>query len=505
MTSLKKMEEGNSMDLSSSILVVDDEPQIQSLLEEYLTSLGHIVRVAGDGEQALQLLQREAFDAVLADLKMAKLGGMELLRIIRLSHPTLPVIMITGYPSVEVAVDAMKEGAVDFITKPLQLDTLRLALARITRNPLSRQPISAPSPASEISGPLPLSTLPGKIKELSILYAISEAFQTITDTEAIFQRLAQVAREIVGAHCASFTILDCESNRTPFKTVKAGDVDYLLEVRSALDDWTLDRLINERKPVLFDDEQPGIIIPVFIKNELLGLLSVWEKQEHCSFTEEEVLLLLTLCGKAALSLENQFLYESLYQSLLETLKALVTTLEARDPYTRAHSQRVSHFASSLAAKMGCNNEEQEIVTVAGFLHDIGKVGICDAILLKTEPLTPAEYEIIKTHPIIGEQIVQHLGYFSREKSIIRHHHEWWDGRGYPDGLMKHQIPFLARILTVADAFDAITTNRPYRAGRPFREALEELECWAGLQFDTEVIAAFRHVIEIDLPITALME
>jgi HD-GYP domain-containing protein (c-di-GMP phosphodiesterase class II) len=309
----------------------------------------------------------------------------------------------------------------------------------------------------------------------------------------------------VGAHSSSFTILDCESYRTAVKTVNAGDEEYLLEVRSAIDDRTLDRLIKERKPILFSDPQSGIVIPVFIKNELLGLLSVWEKQEHLPFTEEEVLLLLTLCRKAALSLENQFLYESLYQNLLETLKALVTTLEARDPYTRAHSQRVSQYATALAAMIGCSKEEQDIVTVAGFLHDIGKVGICDAILLKTEPLTPAEYETIKTHPIIGEQIVQHLGYFSKERLIIRHHHEWWDGRGYPDGLMQHQIPFLARVLTVADAFDAITSNRPYRAGRPFREALEELDCWAGIQFDTDAVNAFRHVIESDLPHIALMQ
>jgi HD-GYP domain-containing protein (c-di-GMP phosphodiesterase class II) len=125
-------------------------------------------------------------------------------------------------------------------------------------------------------------------------------------------------------------------------------------------------------------------------------------------------------------------------------------------------------------------------------------------LLKTEPLTSAEYDAIKTHPIIGEQIVQHLGYFSREKSIIRHHHEWWDGRGYPDGLIQHQIPFLARILAVADAFDAITTNRPYRVGRPFREALDELECWAGIQFDADAVVAFRHVIETNLPMAALV-
>jgi putative nucleotidyltransferase with HDIG domain len=351
-----------------------------------------------------------------------------------------------------------------------------------------------------MSGRSPLPTLPSKIKELSILYAISEAFQDITDMEATFQRLVRVAREIVGAHYSSFTILDRESYRTPVKTVTAGDEDYPLEGRPSIDDRTLEQLIKE----LFNATQAGIVIPVLIKNELLGILSVWEKQEHLSFTEEEVLLLLTLCRKAALSLENQFLYESLYQSLLETLKALVTTLEARDPYTRAHSQRVSHYATALAAKMGCSKEEQDIVTVAGFLHDIGKVGICDTILLKTEPLTPAEYETIKTHPIIGEQIVQHLGYFSRERSMIRHHHEWWDGRGYPDGLTKGQIPFLARILSVADAFDAITTDRPYRAGLPSGEALEELDRWAGIQFDTDAVVAFRHVIERDLPLDAPM-
>jgi putative nucleotidyltransferase with HDIG domain len=492
------------MKLLSKILVVDDELQMQFLLEEFLTSLGYTVRLAGDGEQALRLLQRESFDGVLVDLKMAKMGGMELLCLIKLSYPMLPVIMMTGYPSVEVAVEAMKEGAVDFITKPIRLDALQLAIARIGGNHFTSQSIVTQPCTSAISSPSPLSTIPGKIKELSILYAISEAFQDITDIEMTFQRLVQLAREIAGANSSSFTILDGESYRTAIKTVNAGDEKHLPEVQSAIDDRTLDRLIKERKPILFNDAQSGIIIPVFIKNELLGLLSVWEKQGHLPFTEEEVLLLLTLCRKAALSLENQFLYESLYQSLLETLKALVTTLEARDPYTRAHSQRVSRYATALAAKMGCSKEEQDIVTVAGFLHDIGKVGICDAILLKTEPLTPAEYETIKTHPIIGEQIVQHLGYFSREKSIIRHHHEWWDGRGYPDGLMQHQIPFLARVLTVADAFDAITSNRPYRAGRPFREALEELDRWAGIQFDTDAVGAFRHVVERDFALIALM-
>src|SRR5919108_2161361 len=254
-SSLKRMAEGNRMQLSSKILVVDNEPQIQLLLEEFLTSLGHTVRLAGSGEQALQLLQMEVFEGVLADLKMAEMGGMELLRLIKLSHPTLPVIMMTGYPSVEVAVEAMKEGAVDFITKPLRLEALQLAIARISGNHRPHQSIVIPSCTPAISGPSPLSTIPGKLKELSILYAISEAFQDITDTELTFQRLAQVAREIVGAHSSSFIMFDGKSYRTPIKTVKAGDEEYLPEVPSAIDDETLDWLIKEHKPVHFNDVQ----------------------------------------------------------------------------------------------------------------------------------------------------------------------------------------------------------------------------------------------------------
>jgi putative nucleotidyltransferase with HDIG domain len=493
------------MEHSSSILVVDDEPQIRSLLEEFLTSSGYTVRVAEDGMQALQLLQRESFNGILTDLKMAKLGGMELLRAIKPIYPNLPVVMITGYPSVEIAVEAMKEGAADFITKPLRLDELRLVLTRITKKHAPEQLISHSSSSPAVFSALPASPLHGKIKELAILYSISEAFQTVTDTDTIFQRLVQVAREIVSARYSSFTILDRAPNSTPLKTVYGCDEDALLDIRDSLKDGTLDELVKERKPLFFNDEHAGIVIPVLIKNELLGVLSVWGKQDNPSFTEEEVLLLLTLCRKAALSIENQFLYESLYQNLLETLKALVTTLEARDPYTGAHSQRVSRYATALATKMGCSKEEQEIVMAAGILHDIGKVGICDAILLKTEPLTSAEYEVIKMHPVIGEQIVEHLGFFTRERAIIRHHHEWWDGRGYPDGLMKRQIPFLARIVTVADAFDAITTNRPYRVGRSFKAGLEELERWVGIQFDREAVFAFRHVIENDFPVDALKQ
>ena len=411
--------------------------------------------------------------------------------------------MITGYPSVESAVDAMKEGAADFITKPLRLDELRLVISRITR-------IHASQYAGYTSGAIPQSAvaaipplLPGKVKELSILYGISEAFQPCPDTEGIFQGLVQAAADIVRAYSSSFTMIDPVSKKSTLKAYHGCNQNDLISLDLTFQGGLLDRLNREKKPISLKNIDEGVILPIISKDRLLGVLHVWNKHNHLPFTEEEILLLLTLCRKSSLSIENQFLHESLYQNLLETLKALVATLEARDPYTGAHSQRVSQYATAIAAALGYSREEQDVVRTAGFLHDIGKVGICDAILLKAEPLTPKEYEVIKTHPIIGERIVQYLGLFTKEKAIIRHHHEWWDGRGYPDGLSGHQIPPLARIMTVADAFDAITTNRPYRTGQSFKEGIEELERWAGIQFDAEAVAAFRGVIEAEYFDTAI--
>lgn len=207
----------------SKFLVVDDEPQILDLLTEFLKSQGHSIRVAGNREQALDLLQQESFDVVLTDLKMPRLGGLELLQVIKLAYPVLPVIIITGYPSFEDAVEAMRKGAADFITKPLRLDELKLALSKVTKPYKPVHLEGARSYESSPASPAVLSPLHGKIKELSALYSINEAFQAITDTESIFQRLVQVARELVGAQSASFMILDRETYRTPLKTVHAVD------------------------------------------------------------------------------------------------------------------------------------------------------------------------------------------------------------------------------------------------------------------------------------------
>lgn len=190
------------------------------------------------------------------------------------------------------------------------------------------------------------------------------------------------------------------------------------------------------------------------------------------------------------------LYESIYRNLVDTLKAMVNTLEAKDYYTRQHSQRVTLWTVEIAQKMGRTSQEIEILRFAGFLHDIGKIGVQDSILNKLGALSPEEFSAIRAHPLIGERIVEPLVVLPLEREIIRHHHERWDGQGYPDGLLRENIPLLARILAVANSFDAMTSDRPYRRAKSYEESLQELERFSGSQFDKDVVCAFKEVLRV---------
>ena len=182
--------------------------------------------------------------------------------------------------------------------------------------------------------------------------------------------------------------------------------------------------------------------------------------------------------------------KNIYENLFSTLYAFVETIEARDPYTKQHSASVSRYAMAIARANGCSQEEIAKLNVSGNLHDIGKIGIPDDILLKPGRLTDNEFEIIKKHPIIGSNIIGHLGMWTDEQDIIRHHHERFDGKGYPDCLKGEKIPLLARILSVADVYDALTTDRSYRKKMSDDVAVKIIRESAGSQFDPKIVDIF---------------
>jgi putative nucleotidyltransferase with HDIG domain len=173
-----------------------------------------------------------------------------------------------------------------------------------------------------------------------------------------------------------------------------------------------------------------------------------------------------------------------------SLAALSAAIEARDPYSRGHSSRVTVFAQAMAKRIGLDQERVSVLRLGALLHDIGKLAVPSSVLLKPGPLSEAEFGVMRRHPAAGARMLRSLGAPDTILPVVLHHHERWDGSGYPTGCGGKEIPLEARVLCVADSFDAMTSNRPYRAPWKPDEALEELERCAGSQFDREVVDAF---------------
>jgi putative nucleotidyltransferase with HDIG domain len=179
----------------------------------------------------------------------------------------------------------------------------------------------------------------------------------------------------------------------------------------------------------------------------------------------------------------------------QTVRSLAGAVDAKDPYTAGHSARVQTIAKDLGHELRCSDSELEALEWGGLLHDIGKIGIPDAILLKQGALTREERMVMNAHPVKGEEIIKPVEKLKPELPIIRHHHEWYNGSGYPDRLVGHGIPKLARILHVADSFEAMTAARPYRmTPLTLKQAMDELHKFSGIQFDPDVVAAFERLV-----------
>ena len=191
------------------------------------------------------------------------------------------------------------------------------------------------------------------------------------------------------------------------------------------------------------------------------------------------------------------LYRQLQRSICQSLLGLANALEAKDPYTRGHSERVGAWGGRIATALGLSSEETDTITQAGLLHDIGKIGVPEAVLRKRGPLEGDEWALMRNHPIVGAQIVAPFEFFAAGALVVRHHHERWDGSGYPDGLAGAAIPIGARVVAVADVFDALTSDRPYRRALPRDTVLTYLAEEAGRSLDAEVVAVMLGLVRLD--------
>ena len=476
------------------VLIIDDEPGVRDLLSQTLSEVGgYETVVATDGLDGIEKIRASEFDVIFTDLAMPRLNGMDFLKKCKDTDVKTPVVVLTGVSSMEIAVNAMRQGAYDFITKPFRLDKIVSTTEKIIgeRKLFSRLVSSQGSEAS-------LRTLNAelfkKLQEIVALHSISTDVDGCHENKEIFARAAGMAAKLLTVNEVSFGIIQ----------------DGLLEIKSAIGvvgkafplvGTLFARVVDKRRYHVADvgetspyngDAMPSqfLAIPLVVGDEVFGILSVSGKADGTAFSEEEVYLAVDFVKKVSSRIENNALYEVFFNNLVDSLKSLIATIEARDSYTKQHSERVTMYALQTAEAMRLGSDEIDTIRFGGYLHDIGKIGVRDTVLLKPGHLSDEEILEIRLHAVIGDEIVKPMKFFEKEREIIRHHHEHFNGSGYPDSASGQEISLIARILAVADSYDAMTSNRPYRQARTHEFAIGELKRCAGTQFDPEVVRVF---------------
>jgi putative nucleotidyltransferase with HDIG domain len=478
------------------IVVVDDEETILNVFKQYLeTTSNHTVLTAGDGLEALDIIKNEDVDCCFTDISMPNLDGVELTKEIQKHDNTIPVVVMTGYPSMDNAIDTLKNGVVDFLTKPIKMDQLLYTLDRVMRerslfvdNILLKDEAKKNEKLREIN-----QELKQKIKEVETFNLILQKLNQASTSRDLFKILVNLSGEVTACDEAHFVVLSQGMSEHAIINSYVRDEKQSISDAGSIGKDIIQKVMDEKMPYLIKDGKESgslMAIPLRIRSEVFGILVSLRRDAALPFNERDLYFSNFLTEKASSLIENLALYENIYENLFSTLYAFVEAIEARDPYTKQHSTRVSSYAISIATAMGCSQGEIDGLNVAGNLHDIGKIGIPDHILLKPNKLTDEEYEFIKKHPVIGSNIVKHLYMWTDEQKIIRHHHERWDGHGYPDQLSGEDIPFLSRILAVADVYDAMTSDRSYRKKLKDDAVIKMIKENKGTQFDSKIVNAF---------------
>jgi putative nucleotidyltransferase with HDIG domain len=409
---------------------------------------------------------------------MPNMTGIELIKKIKEKDVSLPVVVITGHASIEMAIDAMKQGAADFITKPFKVNQIDFIINKVKSEKILLEENRRYS--EELRFHRMIDNLAGQIEDKSLeiksLSSMSDKITGLRGVRELISAIIDLSKELVPNASVDFYPANHE-----VKLLSTPDADIYL------DESFLNGNIVKKECSLNGTKGIIVFFPLIIEEQIFGVLSI---KSPAMLTNDDERKINYLIQRTAERMENVVLLQELYDSILSTLYGMAKILDARDPYTSQHSTRVTSLAMTLAEHLDMEDTERDTLFISSSLHDIGKVGIPDSILLKPGALTDEEFSIIKKHSEIGAEILKSISVMHRETDIIRHHHERFDGRGYPDGLKGNEIPYLSRILTLADTFDAMTSERPYRKALSTKDAISEITRCKGSQFDPMLADSF---------------
>lgn len=361
-----------------------------------------------------------------------------------------------------------------------------------------------------------ITELKKKIKHLETLVDASLVFSSTLDLDELLNLIMQMAEKTLEAEASSVFRIDEEKKDLYFVTARGAKGEAAKEIRVPMGKGIVGWVAQHGKPLLVADTARDkrfyrvvdkktkfvtrsiLAVPLFIKNKVVGVAEVLNKKGDRRFTPDDQEIFMALGNQIAVAIENASLYQALDQLFMSSIRSIVEAIDAKDPYTKGHSVRVVEYSLIMGRGLGMNREELKNLEVSAILHDVGKIGIPDEILRKPGRLTDEEYNYIKQHPQFGAEIMTPIKQMKALMPNILHHHERFDGLGYPYGLKGKKIPLCARIIAIADSFDAMTSGRLYRSKFTDQQACQELLDHRGTQFDRRLVDLFiKHYVQKD--------
>jgi response regulator RpfG family c-di-GMP phosphodiesterase len=490
---------------AARILVVDDERVIREILAEFLSLEGFSVNTVEDGEKALTELRLHPYDLLITDLKMPRLSGLQLLEKIEAERLGVLTVLMTGFGTVETAIEAMKKGAYDYLLKPFKVEEV----IHVVERALYRQRLQAENI---------------RLREALTIYKVSEAIALSHDIDRILDVVLRAAIDEVKADVATLHLLDPRTGNYEERVRLVANDGHAPSGLPSPAFSLLTEQFSAGVPILahggkasrfFTESSPAaelasfVAVPLQVRGRMVGVLNVFSFTAGKKFDEGHRKMLAVLASRAASAIENARLYDDLRatnadlvsanQSLEEvfqqTVAGFAQALEESDMYTRGHSERVAVYSEVLARGLTMPEAEVRRIVQAGVMHDVGKIGVRYDMLNKPGKLTPEEIQVFRQHPEKGKRILEPVPCLHGLIDGCWCHHEFWDGGGYPRGLSGHNIPVVGRIVSIADAYDAMTSDRAYRRALSHEVAVGEIERCAGTQFDPELADAFVKLIE----------
>lgn len=484
-------------DAGTRILIVDDEVSFGEMVADILTDQGHSVVYLSDPREAVGRVGAERFDAALLDLVMPGMGGLELAERVKAASPDTEVLILTGQGDIESAIEGIHKGVFDYLQKgTIEVSRLeRRVVEAVAKSRLTREN----------------RELVARLRESNRLLKALQDIGTELAGEAfldrILRRLVDSARELCGAERGRALLFD-RTHGEDVLLIAAAAGDGAATVRGARlplgagiaplvaeTDQTLQLADPAQHPAYShrSDElpaaHPGCVCAPLRHGTVYGALTVAGPAAG-GFPPEAREVLDKLARQAAVAIENAVSQERSLNFFTHTCELLVSILDGMDVHYPGHSRMVAALSDMVTRRLGMSDADRRNVHFAGLLHDIGKIRLDPSLLRHEGQISEEHRRQIQQHPALGVELLRPISALEGILPIILAHHERWDGKGYPHGLAGEAIPVGARVVAVAEVFDAISRATPYSPQRSKEEALAELERCAGTQFDPRIVRLF---------------